>query len=217
MISRIFVKKVVSLGISALVDRAIVGDRPSAEAPQGEPTAGPGLAPISSDLTTFFRTKPRVEQPKPSPVTAAPIEVAPAVSISSASQYTGLSQISAEGKACIPCGNDHFSTAAGALSESLRFAAKGGLTHPEVLSRITLAMDEYNVFERVDGAPEKLAKLPPGEKAIMVDMMERSREMRHQLGDAFDYASLEAASAQARNNRIELMGKTLMLRQGQQN
>ncbi|HUV76256.1 MAG TPA: hypothetical protein VMW00_06395 [Dehalococcoidales bacterium] len=154
---------------------------------------------------TLLSPQPAIEQassesPSPSPT---PIPD---------SQYAGLSQLSSEGKACIPCGNAHLSTAAGALSESLRFAREGGINHPEVITRITIAEDELNQFERIDGAPEKVARLPEKEKVLMRDMMAASRGLRHNIGDISDVETLEKVAAMARNKRIEYMGRTIKLK-----
>lgn len=121
--------------------------------------------------------------------------------------YQGTSQLSAAGKACIPCGNDHFSTVAGQLGESMRFAREGDITHPEVLSRIAHAEDELNAFEREDGASEKVAKLPPAEKAIMDEMLVASRKLRHALSDIKDVAGLEKAAAEAQQVRVAFRAK----------
>jgi len=125
--------------------------------------------------------------------------------------YSGASQISAAGKGCIPCGNDHFSTAAAALSESIRFARTGGIEHPEVVSRITLAVDELNAFERIDGAPEKVDKLPPVEKKMMDDMMTASRAVRHLITDIKTLEDLEKTTAVARRYRIEFMLRQIQM------
>ena len=128
--------------------------------------------------------------------------------------YSGVSQMSAVGKACIPCGNDHFSTATASLTEAIRFARTGGIDDPEVVRRITLAVDELNGFERIDGAPEKVVKLPPHEKQLMDDMMTASREIRHHITDIKNPEDLEKTAALARQHRIEFMVKQLKMQKG---
>ncbi len=97
--------------------------------------------------------------------------------------YTGTSQLSAAGRACIPCGNDHFSTVSGLLAEAMRFARTSGLADPEVVKRISLAEDELNAFERVDAAPDKVAALPAAERDMIGAMSQDSRNIRHRLSD----------------------------------
>jgi len=128
--------------------------------------------------------------------------------------YSGTSQLSTAGKGCLPCGNDHLSLAAGSLSEAIRFAKQGDITHPEVVSRITLAMDDLNAFERIDGAPEKVIKLPPNEKALMDQMMVASRNIRHHITDISTPEHLEKTAALARRYRIEFMAKQMKLQKG---
>jgi hypothetical protein len=128
--------------------------------------------------------------------------------------YSGTSQLSAAGKGCIPCGQDHISVATSALSEAIRFARTGDIIHPEVVSRITIAMDELNAFERIDGAPEKVIKLPPNEKKMMDDMMAASRDIRHHITDIQNPESLEQTAALARQYRVEFMAKQIKMQKG---
>lgn len=124
---------------------------------------------------------------------------------------SGTSQISAGGKACIPCGGSHFSTTSGMLQESLRFAREGGINHPEVIDRISAAEDELNAFERIDGAAEKVVKLPPGEKELMYDMLKASREMRHMLNDIKDVPSLEKTAAKVQEIKVKFRAKAFKM------
>jgi len=134
----------------------------------------------------------------------------PQASRQSSTEYGGTSQLSAAGKACIPCGDDHFSTAAGALGEAIRFASEG-ISHPEVAQRIATARDELNAFERIDGSPEKVAALPPQEKELMKKMMQASRNLRHTISDIRTPEDLEAAAAEAKNHRIEFVKQVLRM------
>lgn len=128
--------------------------------------------------------------------------------------YSGTSQISAKGKACIPCGSDHFSTAAGELTESIRFAKTNGMTDPEVMSRITDAEDQLNAFERIDAAPERIKDLPEDEKELIDAMVETSRALRHRISDIKDAEDLEMVAAFAREKRVEFRGKLFRLQFG---
>lgn len=149
------------------------------------------------------------------PAREEPVKESKPLAQSSATDYSGKSQLSAKGKACVPCGNDHLSRAAGALSESIRFAREGGVSHPEVVSRITFALDELNTFEGIDGAPEKVADLPPGEKSMMNDMMVASRAIRHHITDIDSVEKLEQTAKIARQKRVEFI--TRLLKKGESN
>ena len=124
---------------------------------------------------------------------------------------SGISQVSAKGKGCVSCGNDHFSTAAGILEESLRFAREGGIEHPEVIKRISIAEDELNEFERIDGAAEEVVKLPPDEKELMDAMLKASREMRHMLKEIKDVPRLEKTTADMQKIKREFRGKVFKM------
>lgn len=128
--------------------------------------------------------------------------------------FSGMSQISAAGKACIICGNDHFSTASSMLEESLRFAREGGVSHPEVIERISTAEDELNAFERIDGAAEKVVKLPPDEKKLMEDMLVASRKMRHMLKEIVDVATLEQTAADVQKIKRDFRTKVFKMTMG---
>lgn len=114
----------------------------------------------------------------------AAIEAAPAQSINQGEAgYSGTSQVAAAGRACVACGNDHFSTVSGLLAEAMRFARTSGLADPEVIKRVSLAEDELNAFERVDAAPDKVAVLPAEEREMITAMTQDSRKIRHRLSD----------------------------------
>jgi len=119
---------------------------------------------------------------------------------------SGFSQVAAGGKACSVCGADHFSTAAGLLEEAPRFARKGGLEDPEVIRRVDKVFRELNAFEREDGAPENIVKLPEDEKVVMRALMDRSRDLRHQLTDMKSLDDLEAVAAHA--GEVSLKSRT---------
>lgn len=168
------------------------------------------LKEIEQDLTQRQVTRPtikiddqQIEEAPPEPPRAK-----------TTAAYSGTSQISAEGKACIPCGSDHFSTAAGELTESIRFAKTNGMTDPEVLSRITDAEDQLNAFERVDAAPEKILDLPPEEKDLIDAMVKTSQTLRHRISDIKDVEDLETVAAFAREKRVEFRGKLFRLQFG---
>ena len=76
-----------------------------------------------------------------------------------------------------------------------------------MLKRIAAAEDELNAFERVDGAPENVIRLPEAEKALMNEMLAASRELRHMLSDIKSVDDLESTAASAREKRKELRGK----------
>lgn len=129
----------------------------------------------------------------------------------SPTDLSGTSQLSAEGKACVPCSADHLSVVAGALSEALRFARSDGIDHPEVLTRVALSFDELNILERIDAAPENIERLPEGEKALMRDVTVTSRNLRHMLSDLKSVEDLEAVTAEAQRARTALRSKLFRL------
>ncbi|MFA5376678.1 MAG: hypothetical protein WC455_13100 [Dehalococcoidia bacterium] len=123
------------------------------------------------------------------------------ISVGEQAEYAGTSQLSAAGRACIPCGNDHFSTVSGLLAEAMRFARDHGVSDPEVILRISQAEDELNAFERVDAAPDKVVDLPAAEKEMMAEMLRASRGFRHGLSDIKNTEDLELLAADVKRMR----------------
>ena len=98
---------------------------------------------------------------------------------------------------CISCSRSHLSTVSGALGESLRFARESGITHPEVQRRIMLSEDEINIMERVDLAPDALARSPTEEQQLANEYLPRIRELRQNLGQITSVEKLQQTAAEA--------------------
>jgi len=103
----------------------------------------------------------------------------------------------ATGTACLPCCRDHLSTSSSALSEGIRFARDKGIKDPEALRRIRIALDELNVMERIDLAPDETTKLKGAEKDLANWTLKGSREIRHAITAIKDVDSMEQAAAKA--------------------
>lgn len=119
----------------------------------------------------------------------------------------------ASATACLSCSRDHYSTISGALSEALRFARSDGMTSKEVQGRIGLALDEMNIMERVDLAPQAVASLKGAEKELAEWSLKNSRELRHIVGEIVTVDDMEKAAAQAARLRGEFMAKYGEIRQ----
>ena len=107
------------------------------------------------------------------------------------------SEAVAKGTACLPCCRDHLSTSSSALSEGIRFARDKGIKDPEALRRIRIALDELNVMERIDLAPDETTKLKGAEKDLANWTLKGSREIRHAITTIKDVESMEQAAAKA--------------------
>lgn len=104
-----------------------------------------------------------------------------------------------EGTACLPCSRDHFLTTSSSLSEAIRFARDKGVRDPEVTRRIRIGLQELDIMERIDLAPEETAKLKGKEKELADWALKQSRDLRHAITDARDADALEEAAAKASN------------------
>ena len=113
----------------------------------------------------------------------------------------------ATGTACIPCSRDHLSVTSSALSEGMRFAREKGVKDPEALRRIRIALDELNIMERIDLAPDEVANLKGAEKELADWTLRQSRELRHAITAIKDVETMEQAAARASQVTEEFMGQ----------
>ena len=125
---------------------------------------------------------------------------------------TSTSQASVSaGTACLPCSRDHLSVTSSALGEAVRFAREKGVKDPEALRRIRIALDELNIMERIDLAPDETAKLKGAEKELADWTLNQSRNLRHAITAIKDAESMEQAAARASQITEEFMKKLFEL------
>lgn len=110
-----------------------------------------------------------------------------------------------KGTACLPCSRDHFITTSSALSEGIRFARDEGVRSPEVLRRIRIALGELDAMERIDLAPEEMAKLKGAERELADWALRQSRDLRHAITAVRDVETMEQAAAKASGASEEFM------------
>ncbi|MFW6126442.1 MAG: hypothetical protein ACOC58_04985, partial [Chloroflexota bacterium] len=103
----------------------------------------------------------------------------------------GLETEESRESACIPCSKDHISTCVGALNEALRFARQEGVGAPRVRSRLGICRSELNIMERIDLRAEVTSKLPPEERELAGDILNASRNMRHDMTELRTVEDLE--------------------------
>lgn len=127
------------------------------------------------------------------PMTTAPAAVAPS-----------KEEEVKSGTYCLTCSDDHISTSSGLLSEAARMAVGREITDPEIQMRIASALDELNAMERVDLAPNVIARLPADEKAKVDKLLPRMRDLRHNIHAIMDLDSLREVSAQAKDLRMDV-------------
>ena len=113
----------------------------------------------------------------------------------------------AKGTACLPCSRDHLSTSSSALSEGVRFAREKGIRDPEAVRRIRIALDELNIMERIDLAPDEIANLKGTEKELADWTLMQSRDLRHAITAIKDVETMEKTAASASQITEEFMGK----------
>lgn len=109
------------------------------------------------------------------------------------------------GTACLECSRDHFSTASASLSEALRFARSDGMKSHEVTRRLGIALEELNILERIDLAPDQLGMLKEQERKLAIWSLNSSRDLRHIIGRIKTVEDLEKTAANASEVREEFM------------
>lgn len=119
----------------------------------------------------------------------------------------------ASATACLSCTRDHFSTISGALSEALRFARSDGIESKDVQGRIGLVLDEMNIMERIDLAPQAIVQLKGKEKELAEWSLKNSRQLRHIVGEITTVDDIEKAAARAAQLRGEFMSRYGEVRQ----
>ncbi|HUU64607.1 MAG TPA: hypothetical protein VMW37_00700 [Dehalococcoidales bacterium] len=125
---------------------------------------------------------------------------------------TSTSQASVSaGTACLPCSRDHLSVTSSALGEAVRFAREKGVKDPEALRRIRIALDELNIMERIDLAPDETAKLKGAEKGLADWTLNQSRNLRHAITAIKDVETMEKTAARASQVTEEFMKKLFEL------
>jgi hypothetical protein len=131
------------------------------------------------------------------------------------SSYTGPVEASVEtdvSTGCLPCARAHLSTIAGTLKEALRFAREGGITHPEVQSRLQTAEEDVTIIERHDWTPEKILRSPKEEQELMRGFIQRLRELRQQIITIDSVEDLEETAARAGELATDLRLAVLRLK-----
>jgi len=142
--------------------------------------------------------------PQPSTKTAPQMEIAGKESGKGIEGHSGGSQSISQGTACIPCSQDHLSTCSGLLAEALRFARKDGVESVEVISRIGLCRDELNAMERVDLRPELTSQLPDWERRLANNVLNMSRNLRHDMAEILSVDDLEKIAGSAQKVRGDI-------------
>ena len=152
---------------------------------------------IAGELHGLTGTAPIMPLSAPERPSEPPVSPSPIATITTA----------ARGTACLPCSRDHLSTSSSALSEGVRFAREKGVRDPEAVRRIRIALDELNIMERIDLAPDEIAGLKGAEKELAGWTLKQSRDLRHAITAIKDVETMEQAAAIASQITEEFMSR----------
>ena len=128
-------------------------------------------------LSDVIKNRPikRAEEPRSTLV----LETKEITEGSTASDVTTGDEKIEKGVACLPCVNSHTHACVGLLSEANRMSPDG-LT-VDSMERVDKCLGEIAAAERIDLAPENIAKLPPEEQEIARYAAKEFRNIRHDL------------------------------------
>jgi len=73
--------------------------------------------------------------------------------------------------------------------------------------RIRIALDELNIMERIDLAPDETARLKGAERELADWTLKQSRDLRHAITAIRDVETMEQAAARASTITEEFMGR----------
>ena len=80
---------------------------------------------------------------------------------------------------CIPCSIHYLVATEGALGEASRLANQGkDIASPDIQTRIQGALTEIDRWERFDLSPGSIMGLPPGEREIVQETLQKTKELR---------------------------------------
>ena len=75
------------------------------------------------------------------------------------------------------------------------------------MRRIRIALDELNIMERIDLAPDEVANLKGAEKDLADWTLKQSRDLRHAITAIKDVQTMEQAAVRASQITEEFMGR----------
>jgi len=162
-----------------------------------------GLNIIDKVADKFDQAAQKFGPPEPTTPTTAPVveKEAPPEQNEISTSPGSISK----GTACLPCSRDHFLTTSSSLSEGIRFAREKGVKDHEVMRRVRIALQELDIMERIDLAPEETAKLKGAEKELANWSLQQSRDLRHAITAINDVETMEQAAARASQITEEFM------------
>lgn len=155
-------------------ERQMQGDSYAETASQGHVTVAVADAPAQTQIEGAESNEP--ENTTEHPGTALKVEQEAPVELASDRE---LQEISV---GCVSCGRSHLIGTWAFLDEAVRFSMQPeGIDHPEAQRRILAAQRELVALERLDWAPEAVAKAPPDHRAVIKQYQPRVRRLRQEL------------------------------------
>jgi len=137
---------------------------------------------------------PVPERPTPAPEKAA----APA-------PYSRYAPDMSVDTGCLPCGRAHVAGADAILNAAAQEATRKGMADPDVQARVQSAAEELAMVYEHDWTPERIARSPEADRAILEEYAPRFRAVRERLAAARSPEDLADVAADLRKTRQEFM------------
>ena len=106
---------------------------------------------------------------------------------------------------CLPCGRAHLGAAAGTLQAAADLARTRGLADPETQAALETAAEELELVQAYDWTPERIARSPAADRAILERYAPQVAALRQAIEQARDPAAVAALAAQAQALRARFV------------
>jgi hypothetical protein len=102
---------------------------------------------------------------------------------------------------CLPCGRAHLGAVAGTLARAAAAAQAQGWADPDAQAALQTAAEELAMIEAYDWTPERIARSPAPDKALLERYAPQVAALRAQVATVRDPAGLAGLAAQAQQLR----------------
>ncbi len=98
---------------------------------------------------------------------------------------------------CLPCGIGHWAAVDTGLRAAAEAAGRSGAVDPAVQARLTTVEEELEMMTRWDWTPERVARTPPADRAILEVYAPAARDLYERVRGVHDTGQLEALATMA--------------------
>jgi hypothetical protein len=172
-------------------------------APDGSPPTVESLSRAAAQLGDIA-TQVRVIQVLGSLPTPQPTQV-PSPKDQGEQPYSRYAPDMSVDTGCLPCGRAHLGTIAAMLKMAAQAAKDQGMSNPDVATRLQTADEELTMLSAWDWTPERIAKSPPEDRAIIEAIKPQVEALHAALRQAHSPEDLGRLAIQAQDIRHQFL------------